>query len=934
MLVFKFLTAPLKDLLWLHCLPLLILLVLCSITFSCSSGKDDIETEVISYFEKQGNPDKLRAARYLLEHMKGHYGLSGPNYDKFLQVLHDIHKLPMQRRSGAITELVTYYKIGYEFFIKKDGESLPAAYLIRHIENAYQVWEKVPWQKDYSFDIFCEYVLPYRIENERYSNWFEKYNAAFHGIFDEIFFSGGSVYKAISFVKDTTRYLTLEDGDSSTLVKLAPGMNAISFDSISIDKDGEKYVRIQYTGGFDSARIRLVLNKRDTIMKTLYPTASLYAYPGKQFRFKLHFQKGINTIDVSSINRNIGIDYIDIIPVEKFYRNDPAFGLVDGASYIIRNVGNGSCLQLKYSAADTLLTHGSYKGLKSQQFNIQNIDYGFFCLSALETMELKKTIEVSNDPGKNYGKLRQGNFSGANNQQWAIIPGGGNSYKIISKSNGKCLGLTGKGGLVEQAVDAGIPAQRWKFERTGSPVIFDSAHVPQNSPLEYACRVKDALNFDWMLLGHYFPSLPGEDMLKTYTGDCREQSHYLLYVLRSLGIPAASDFDLQHPYRDMGHDWNAIIDNKGKTIYYQMGKKPGTGRPDSPAAKIYRRTFRADPASLFYSKAPAEPVPVFFKDPYIKDVTNEYFNTKTISVRLFTGSKISSRKNAYLCVWDNQKWFPVAAGKMDKGMATFKDMGLNALYLPAIFGDDDTIIPAGDPFILTSDGLVQYISPDTARKAPAVLKRKYYWDAKHLDTRMDGGKFQAANKADFSDAVTLYIYKGRTQPIPYTIPVTNAGAYKFLRYVSPRGGYGGLAELEFFNDQGKEVAGRIIGSEGSYKDFGNTKEKVFDKELLTFFDGVSRGVNWVGLELEQPEKISRIRFVPRNDGNCIEVGDEYELMCWNGDTWKSLGRMIAREDSLIYKQCPTGALFLLHDRTKGRQERIFTFSPTGGQVWW
>jgi hypothetical protein len=36
---------------------------------------------------------------------------------------------------------------------------------------------------------------------------------------------------------------------------------------------------------------------------------------------------------------------------------------------------------------------------------------------------------------------------------------------------------------------------------------------------------------------------------------------------------------------------------------------------------------------------------------------------------------------------------------------------------------------------------------------------------------------------------------------------------------------------------------------------------------------------------------------------------------------------------LDYDNCPTNALFLLHDLTKGREERIFTYE-NGEQVWW
>ena len=72
----------------------------------------------------------------------------------------------------------------------------------------------------------------------------------------------------------------------------------------------------------------------------------------------------------------------------------------------------------------------------------------------------------------------------------------------------------------------------------------------------------------------------------------------------------------------------------------------------------------------------------------------------------------------------------------------------------------------------------------------------------------------------------------------------------------------------------------------------------------------------------------------RNDGNCVEVGDKYELVYWNASRWESLGFKTATSDTLIYRNCPGNALLLLHNHTKGKQERIFTINETGDQVFW
>jgi hypothetical protein len=62
----------------------------------------------------------------------------------------------------------------------KDYEIIKAAYLINHIELAFQVWEENPWSKHLNFDQICEYILPYRSTNEPLEDWrtyfIEKYS--------------------------------------------------------------------------------------------------------------------------------------------------------------------------------------------------------------------------------------------------------------------------------------------------------------------------------------------------------------------------------------------------------------------------------------------------------------------------------------------------------------------------------------------------------------------------------------------------------------------------------------------------------------------------------------------------------------------------------------------------------------------------------------
>ena len=67
---------------------------------------------------------------------------------------------------------------------------------------------------------------------------------------------------------------------------------------------------------------------------------------------------------------------------------------------------------------------------------------------------------------------------------------------------------------------------------------------------------------------------------------------------------------------------------------------------------------------------------------------------------------------------------------------------------------------------------------------------------------MVGGVFQGANQADFSDAVTLATVA--TQPatgVFTSVSVSSAAAFRYVRYLSPNGGFGNVAEVEFYGYQ-------------------------------------------------------------------------------------------------------------------------------------
>ena len=108
---------------------------------------------------------------------------------------------------------------------------------------------------------------------------------------------------------------------------------------------------------------------------------------------------------------------------------------------------------------------------------------------------------------------------------------------------------------------------------------------------------------------------------------------------------------------------------------------------------------------------------------------------------------------------------------------------------------------------------------------------------------------------------------------------------------------------------------------------------MFDGNILTGFNGNSPDGHWVGLELEKPEQVSKVKYIARNDGNGIEIGDLYQLNIYDHGMWRPLLRMKATDNKLIFNSMPSNGLYLLNDLTTGREERIFTYDDDK-QIWW
>jgi endo-1,4-beta-xylanase len=80
-----------------------------------------------------------------------------------------------------------------------------------------------------------------------------------------------------------------------------------------------------------------------------------------------------------------------------------------------------------------------------------------------------------------------------------------------------------------------------------------------------------------------------------------------------------------------------------------------------------------------------------------------------------------------------------------------------------------------------------------------VIAQINYTPRSGFESRMTNGIFQGANRADFSDTVTLCIVTAQPATGVFTsVSVTNTTAFRYVLYLSPNGGFGNVAELQFY----------------------------------------------------------------------------------------------------------------------------------------
>lgn len=483
------------------------------------------------------------------------------------------------------------------------------------------------------------------------------------------------------------------------------------------------------------------------------------------------------------------------------------------------------------------------------------------------------------------------------------------------------------------------PLEYWKeaYYATFQPVLDTTVH---GNRIEDICKhlLKEINKRGWIwdteFVAHGFGATA---LLHAMYGTCKEQAELVAYMLRSVGIPAGIDIVIQIPNNLMRkHYWNYTHTKEGDLFGFDISENYlVNGRWEvRKTGKVYRQCFSLQKESLRVKNKDMFIPEGGLNELLLRDVSHEYFPDTHIAVRPDVPVHFGRKDLAYLCVFNNREWIPVAYGVPYKGNVAFRNVEPDILYQVRLITRIENRA-ASSPFILLGNGEARFLDADTVNSQSMTLRRKYRTPPvpPFYAKRSVGGKFQGANRSDFSDSVTLHVIQNPADLKWAEVKPGHPGKFKYVRYLSAPFSFNNMAEIRFYSE-GMRLSGEVIGTDSSQCSYPqDTRYAVFDGDPLTFFEALYPSIAWAGLKLEKARRIDAILYIFRNDDNSIRQGDTYELLYNRQGEWVSTGQHVADTMLLQYENMPSNTLYWLRNHTRGREERPFIYE-NGEQIFY
>ena len=153
---------------------------------SAKNNRKELEKVLRHYQKNPADSLKYKAACFLIENMPFYSYSTSKQLENYKSYYAWLKKSRGQTAKQVADSVKKVYGPLGEPEKKHDIREVDSAYLCNNIEWAFKVWREQPWGKNVSFETFCEYILPYRIEDETLEYWREMYYEKYNSLLDSL----------------------------------------------------------------------------------------------------------------------------------------------------------------------------------------------------------------------------------------------------------------------------------------------------------------------------------------------------------------------------------------------------------------------------------------------------------------------------------------------------------------------------------------------------------------------------------------------------------------------------------------------------------------------------------------------------------------------------------------------------------------------------
>lgn len=436
-------------------------------------------------------------------------------------------------------------------------------------------------------------------------------------------------------------------------------------------------------------------------------------------------------------------------------------------------------------------------------------------------------------------------------------------------------------------------------------------------------------------------------------GLCEHQTVFNSRLMTALGMPVVTDFVPTWGNRSKGHSWNVLILNKkiypfepfGDDERWKYSEIYNNETFDLKAGKfrlpkVFRQTFEYHlEGPMLDEKENKTNIPILFLNPWMLDVSTQYFKTSDVTIRTPDDIPCGVRY-CYLCVFEavSATWSPVQWGKIEKGKVVFKDMGRDIVYLPA-FCINGNMVPAGSVFILDKDGKCVTLKHNS-EKQNITVNTLSSLSTRYKDKLIGACVIGCKNINNLFQQDTLSVINDTIESCYNKIELHSKNKYRYICLTFPQDTIA-LNEISFYESssekqiQIKDVEILTKVKCKSHSDIHKMADNLTGTGFLGVFNDKNEKGKSVLFDLGGFYEIGSFSFVPFAE-SCVNIDDYFILYYWDNN-WTAIKKIKGGSEEITFTQVPSSALYLIKSSRPSAEnyyaERIFTYED-GKIIWW